>query len=91
MKIGINLDDVVAECAVPYLRKFAQEFGVDLPPNAGWQTLAQIEDVPAKEKDRFRIETYDGTFFRDLEMYVDCPAVLERRSEERRVGKECRL
>ena len=78
MRIGIDLDDVVAECAVPYLRKFAEEFGVELPPDAGWQTLAAIEEVSADEKDRFRIETYDGPFFRELEMYQDCPAVLER-------------
>ena len=78
MRIGIDLDDVVAECAVPYLRKFAEEFGVELPPDAGWQTLTAIEEVSADEKDRFRIETYDGPFFRDLEMYQECPAVLEQ-------------
>ncbi len=30
-RIGIDLDDVIAVCAVPYLRKFAEEFGVELP------------------------------------------------------------
>ncbi len=78
MRIGVDLDDVVAECAVPYLRKFAQEFGVELPPEAGWHTLAEITDVPAEDKDRFRRQLYDGTFFGELEMYEDCPAVLER-------------
>ncbi len=78
MRIGVDLDDVVAECAVPYLRKFAQEFAVDLPPDPGWHTLSQIEQVSAEDKDRFRIRTYDGSFFGDLEMYADCPAVLER-------------
>ena len=78
MRLGVDLDDVVAECAMPYLRKFAREFGVDLPAEAGWHTLAQIEDVPPEEKDRFRRELYDGSFFGDLEMYQDCPAVLER-------------
>ena len=78
MKIGIDLDDVVADCAVPYLRKFAQEFGVELPPDAGWHTLNEIEQVSPAEKDRFRLRTYDGTFFGDLEMYQDCPAVLGR-------------
>ena len=77
MRIGIDLDDVVADCAVPYLRKFAREFGVALPPEAGWHTLAKLEEVSPEEKDRFRIETYDGPFFRQLEMYQDCPAVLE--------------
>ncbi len=63
---------------MPYLRKFAEEFGVDLPPEPGWQTLDDITDVSPEEKDRFRMRTYDGTFFGELEMYADCPAVLER-------------
>jgi len=36
VKIGIDLDDVIAVCAVPYLRRFAEEFGVDLPTSARW-------------------------------------------------------
>jgi len=78
MKLGVDLDDVVAECALPYLRKFAQEFRVDLPPDPGWHTLSEIAEVSPEDKDRFRIRTYDGTFFGDLEVYEDCPAVLER-------------
>jgi hypothetical protein len=34
--------------------------------------------VPPEEKDRFRIQLYDSTFFGDLDMYQDCPLVLER-------------
>ncbi len=78
MRIGIDLDDVVAECAIPYLRKFAEEFNVELPPDPGWHTLSAISEVSPEDKDRFRIRTYDGTFFGDLEMYADCPAVLEQ-------------
>lgn len=78
MRIGIDLDDVMAECAIPYLRKFAEAFRLELPDEEiGWQTLAKL-DVPQAEKDRFRMELYDGRFFRDLEPYADCPAVLER-------------
>lgn len=74
----MDLDDVVAECAIPYVRKFAREFGVDLPDEEiGWQTLDKI-DVPEIEKARFRVRTYDGRFFSDLEPYEDCPLVLER-------------
>jgi len=29
MRIGIDLDDVMAICSVPYLRRFAQEFNVE--------------------------------------------------------------
>jgi uncharacterized HAD superfamily protein len=78
VKLGVDLDDVVAECAVPYLRKFAAEFGVELPAEAGWHTLQEISEVSPEDKDRFRIRTYDGAFFRDLDMYEECPAILER-------------
>ncbi|MDE3113678.1 MAG: hypothetical protein KGN00_00620 [Chloroflexota bacterium] len=78
MRIGVDLDDVIAECAVPYLRRFAEEFHVELPPEPGWHTLDEISEVSQADKDRFRRRTYDGTFFGELEMYADAPAVLER-------------
>jgi uncharacterized HAD superfamily protein len=34
--------------------------------------------VSPEERDRFRIKLYDGTFFSELEVYEDCPAVLEQ-------------
>ena len=79
MRIGIDLDDVVAECAVPYLRAFAERYRLELPDeDVGWQTLASIEEVSGEEKDRFRIALYDGKFFSELEPYEDSPAIIER-------------
>lgn len=78
MRIGVDLDDVVAECAIPYLRRFAEEFKLALPADAGWHTLSELTAVPADEIDRFRIRTYDSDFFGTLEPYADCPVVLER-------------
>lgn len=93
MRIGIDLDDVMAICAVPYLRKFAEEFGVELPDEQeiGWHLLSRmqkdtpydklvpgLEKVTPEQRDRFRIKLYDGTFFSELEVYQDCPAVLEQ-------------
>ena len=81
MRIGVDLDDVVAECAIPYLRKFAEEFRLQLPDEEiGWQTLDKL-DVPDAEKARFRVRTYDGPFFGSLEPYEDCPIVLERMAD----------
>lgn len=77
LRIGIDIDDVIAECAVPYLRRFADEFRVELPPEAGWHTLSDL-DVPQEEIDRFRVRTYDSDFFGSLEPYADCPIVLEQ-------------
>lgn len=84
MKLGIDLDDVIAECAVPYLKRFAERFRVELPDeDLGWHTLNRIEEVSVEEKDRFRIELYDGAFFGELEPYEDCPLVLERLADSR--------
>ncbi len=79
MRIGIDLDDVVAECAVPYLRAFAEKFRLEIPEeNLGWQTLSAIESVSGEQKDRFRRGLYDSDFFSQLEPYEDCPDVVER-------------
>ena len=81
MRLGVDLDDVIAICAVPYLRKFAEEYRVELPDEheIGWHLLREMDDkVPARERDRFRIRLYDGTFFSELDIYEDCPIVLER-------------
>lgn len=92
-RIGIDLDDVMAICAVPYLRKFAEEFGVELPDEReiGWHLLSRMEKgapydklvpglerVTPEQRDRFRMRLYDGSFFSDLDVYEDCPAVLEQ-------------
>jgi uncharacterized HAD superfamily protein len=81
MRLGVDLDDVIAVCAVPYLRRFAQEYKVELPDEKeiGWHLLRDMDKhVSAEERDRFRIKLYDGTFFSQLEIYKECPAVLER-------------
>ena len=81
MRIGVDLDDVIAICAVPYLRRFAQEYKVELPDEKeiGWHLLREMDPhVSAEERDRFRIKLYDGTFFSELDIYQECPMVLER-------------
>jgi len=93
VRIGIDLDDVMAICAVPYLRKFAEEFGVELPDEQeiGWHLLSRMEretpwdklvpglaNVTPEQRDRFRMKLYDGKFFSELDVYEDCPAVLEQ-------------
>ncbi len=79
MRIGVDLDDVTAVCAVPFLRTFAAEFGLQLPAeDVGWHTLRDITAVSGEDKDRFRIRLYDGPFFSQLEVYGDAPNVLER-------------
>jgi len=101
MRIGVDLDDVMAICAVPYLRKFAEEFGVVLPDEQeiGWHLLSRmqkdtpydklvpgLERVTPEQRDRFRMKLYDGKFFGELEVYEDCPAVLEPADDHRDVA-----
>ena len=43
MKLGIDLDDVTAVCAVPYVRKFAERFGVELPDESALQSFLTRE------------------------------------------------
>jgi len=82
VKLGIDLDDVTAVCAVPYLRKFAERFGVELPDEheIGWHLLDKSPVRPA-DRDRFRLELYDSPFFGELDVYPECPAVLGRLAE----------
>src|SRR5436853_370545 len=71
----------MAVCAVPYLRKFAEEYRVELPDEReiGWHLLRDMDPyVSPEERDRFRMKLYDGKFFSELEVYEDCPAVLEQ-------------
>jgi len=46
MRIGVDLDDVIAICAVPYLRRFAQEYKVQLPDDKeiGWHLLREMDE-----------------------------------------------
>jgi len=45
LKIGIDLDDVMAICAVVYLRKFAEEYRAELPDEReiGWHLLRDMD------------------------------------------------
>jgi uncharacterized HAD superfamily protein len=71
-KIGIDIDDVVADCAAPYLRAFAAEFGLNLGDGPlGWQLLDRL-DVPVADKEDFRVRLYGGPFFSNLDCYEDC-------------------
>ena len=81
MRLGVDLDDVVAVCAVPYLRRFAEEYQVELPDESelGWHILDRYDDrVPPTERDRFRERIYAGTFFSELEPYENCSLALDR-------------
>lgn len=72
-KVGIDVDDVIADCAAPYLRAFAEWFGLDLgEAPLGWHLLDGFNEIPKEDKEEFRIRLYGGPFFSQLEPYPDC-------------------
>jgi uncharacterized HAD superfamily protein len=82
MRVGIDVDDVVADCAAPYLRAFAKEFGLELGDAVlGWHLLDGFADVPKHKKDEFRFNLYGGPFFSELECFPDCSEALARLAE----------
>ena len=82
LKIGIDVDDVVADCAAPYLRAFAAEFGIELGDKPlGWHLLDTYADIPKEEKEEFRVRLYGGPFFSQLECYADCADAIARLAE----------
>lgn len=102
MKIGIDVDDVVADCAVPYIRAFAEWFRVELGDvPLGWHLLDGFTQIPKEEQEEFRVRLYGGAFFSQLDPYPECRGALGRlaaaghqlhfisaRSERRRVITE---
>ncbi len=81
MRIGVDVDDVVADCAAPYLRAFASEFGLDLGDAVlGWHLLDGFSEIPREKRDEFRLSLYGGPFFSELACYPDCAGALARLS-----------
>lgn len=79
LKIGIDVDDVVADCAAPYLRAFAEWFGIELgDAPLGWHLLDGFTGIPREEKEEFRLRLYGGAFFSQLDPYPDCGDALAR-------------
>src|SRR2546425_3217010 len=82
MRIGIDVDDVVADCAAPYLRAFAKEFGLELGDAVlGWHLLDGFSEISKERKDEFRVNLYGGPFFSELDSYPDCASALARLRE----------
>ncbi len=79
VRIGIDVDDVVADCAAPYLRAFAKEFGLELGDAAlGWHLLDGFSEIPKEKKEEFRVHLYGGSFFSELDCYPDCVDAVAR-------------
>jgi len=64
MKIGIDLDDVLAVSLPHYLQALNRRFGLSIEPADGaWRILDQFPHIPRREANSFFTELIEGGFF----------------------------
>ena len=64
MKIGIDLDDVLAESLPHYLRAFNNRFGVTIDlTEAAWRIFDRFPQIPRREAHTFFSELIEAGFF----------------------------
>lgn len=64
MKIGIDLDDVLADSLPHYLQAFSRRFGLTIGlANAAWQISDRFPQIPRQEAHEFFTELMEAGFF----------------------------
>jgi uncharacterized HAD superfamily protein len=64
MKIGVDLDDVLADSLPQYLQAFNDRFGVDVElADAAWRIADRFPQIPRQEADEFFSELIEDGFF----------------------------
>lgn len=64
MKIGIDLDDVLADSLPHYLRAFNRRFGLDIElADGAWRIADRFPQIPRQEADDFFTELIESGFF----------------------------
>ncbi len=64
MKIGIDLDDVLADSLPHYLQAFNRRFGLDVElADGAWRIADRFPHIPRQEADDFFTELIDDGFF----------------------------
>ncbi len=82
MRLGIDLDGVVADFNAGWIDRYNEQFGASLPANAvqQWDGLHRLTHFP--DMDAFwtwaRDHFGDGSLFRHLDTYADAVPALER-------------
>ncbi|MFQ5848739.1 MAG: HAD family hydrolase [Candidatus Methylomirabilales bacterium] len=63
LRIGIDIDDVLADSLPAYLRAFNRRFGLEIPEaEAGWEIFRRYPEIPADELEAFFAELYRADF-----------------------------
>lgn len=63
MRIGIDIDDVIADSLPAYLAAFNRRFGLEIPiSEAGWEVFRRYPDISMDEVRAFFAELYQADF-----------------------------
>ncbi len=83
MRIGIDLDDVLADSLPHFLRAFNQRFGfkIDLA-DAAWRMFRRYPQIPRQEINGFFSELIEGGFFASRPLLPGAREAVERLSDD---------
>lgn len=83
MKIGIDLDDVLADSLPHYLQAFNRRFGLDVElADAAWRIADRFPHIPRQEADGFFSELIEDGFFSSRPLFPGAKEAVEALSED---------
>jgi hypothetical protein len=83
MKIGIDLDDVLADSLPHYLRAFNRRFGLDVElADGAWRIADRFPHIPRQEADDFFTELIDDGFFSSRPLFPGAKEAVETLAED---------
>ena len=83
MKIGIDLDDVLADSLPHYLQAFNRRFGLDVElADAAWRIADRFPQIPRQEADNFFTELTKDGFFSSRPLFPGAKEAVEALAED---------
>jgi uncharacterized HAD superfamily protein len=83
MKIGIDLDDVLADSLPHYLQAFSRRFGLTIGlADAAWQISDRFPQIPRQEAHEFFTELIEAGFFSSRPLLPGAREAVERLAED---------
>ncbi len=83
MKIGIDLDDVLADSLPHYLQAFSRRFGLTIGlADAAWQISDRFPQIPRQEAHDFFTKLIEAGFFSSRPLLLGAREAVERLAED---------
>lgn len=83
MKIGIDLDDVLADSLPHYLQAFSRRFGLTIGlADAAWQISDRFPQIPRQEAHEFFTELIEAGFFSSRPLLPGAKEAVERLAQD---------